>query len=596
MVKVKRIRSISIKLRLTKIISFSLILLICILEVFSINIGAYASAAQNYDKAQILRTLGVFKGTDKGFELDRAVYRVEGAVMLVRLLGKENYALEQKMNHPFFDVPIWANDYIGFMYQTELTKGTGPETYSSNNPMLANEYVTFILRALGYSDKDNDNDFNYKYSLEKAVEIGLLTEWEALELKNKPVFLRDDVVEVSYKALLAKLKGEDKTLIEKLVEDDKAVEEDTAILLGLYKKQEMSTEESIVNETGESAIKRAELTQYGYVVKDKNELTAVLKDRILELKSEFNLDIRNWDWKENDVDCFNVAMENARKEAENNTGIANLVSTWYWLSNTGDSMNVKITYSYTPEEYNLTNIKAHQIVSEIIKPGMTNYGKEKAIHDYIINNTVYDYENYINGTIPSYSHTSYGILVLGKGVCGGYSAAFKLLCHLAGLNCIIVQGQSYSSQGEEDHAWNIVEIDGCYYHIDVTFDDPVMPVGQDILNYYYFNLSDELISRNHKWKREDCPQCNNLQHNYYYLNNIFVNDMEEYVYKLKEAALKKEEKIEIMVKDFPISGYDIPDVGTLISETIIKTNIAKSYWYIVDNTMGIISIYNIEYN
>jgi hypothetical protein len=71
-----------------------------------------ASMIQHQPKAEALKELGLFKGSDKGFELERAPSRVEAMVMLVRLLGKEEEAKENNYEHPFTDVPEWANVHI----------------------------------------------------------------------------------------------------------------------------------------------------------------------------------------------------------------------------------------------------------------------------------------------------------------------------------------------------------------------------------------------------------------------------------------------------------------------------------------------------
>lgn len=66
------------------------------------------SAATHEENAIKLKSLGLFMGTDKGFELERAPTRTEALVLLLRLLGKENEAMMSSCAHPFNDVPTWA--------------------------------------------------------------------------------------------------------------------------------------------------------------------------------------------------------------------------------------------------------------------------------------------------------------------------------------------------------------------------------------------------------------------------------------------------------------------------------------------------------
>ena len=67
--------------------------------------------------------MGLFLGTDHGYELDRAATRVEGVVMLIRMLGEEEAALAYTGAQPFRDVPEWASKYVAYAYGMGYTKG-----------------------------------------------------------------------------------------------------------------------------------------------------------------------------------------------------------------------------------------------------------------------------------------------------------------------------------------------------------------------------------------------------------------------------------------------------------------------------------------
>lgn len=108
------------------------------------------------------------------------------------------------------------------------------------------------------------------------------------------------------------------------------------------------------------------------------------------------------------------------------------------------------------------NTKAKEIIEQIIKPGMSDIDKAKAIHDYIIRNTKYDYENWLNNTIPPVSYTAYGVLIKGMGVCQGYTEAFNLLAQLTDTSLLsyflitiastMTKGKLFSLNGLEFHA------------------------------------------------------------------------------------------------------------------------------------------------
>jgi transglutaminase/protease-like cytokinesis protein 3 len=153
--------------------------------------------------------------------------------------------------------------------------------------------------------------------------------------------------------------------------------------------------------------------------------------------------------------------------------------------------------------------KATQIISRIIKPRMSDLNKELAIHNYIVNNTVYDYDNYIKGTLSQESFTDYGVLVQGRAVCEGYAKAMFKLLNMAGVQCIVVKGIGNG----ESHAWNIVKINGNYTQVDATFDDPVTTSGENILSYNYFDISDSQMAKDHQWNSQKYPKCNTIQYN-----------------------------------------------------------------------------------
>ena len=187
---------------------------------------------QNETKAQTLKALGLFRGSNSGFELDREPNRVESGVMFVRLLGKEKEAEDMKYTHPFTDVPDWADNYIGYMYEKGYTKGIGNNLYGSYDLIQAESYITFILRALGYSD--SKGDFTWSNPFPKAMEIKLVNSEMVTSIQEK-VFLRDDLVGISYDALDVYLKDAESPLIEKLIVEN-AVPFETALEAGLVSK------------------------------------------------------------------------------------------------------------------------------------------------------------------------------------------------------------------------------------------------------------------------------------------------------------------------------------------------------------------------
>ncbi len=163
-------------------------------------------------KAAALKQLGLFKGvSETDFDLDRAPSRTEALIMLIRMLGKESEALSGSWRHPFTDVDSWADKYIGYGYEKGLTKGVSATKFGTGNAD-SDMYLTFMLRALNYSDASGDFAWNAPDTL--AMAVGILP--DGVDTVN---FLRGDAVLVSWAALEADLKGGVQTLAQKLLSE-----------------------------------------------------------------------------------------------------------------------------------------------------------------------------------------------------------------------------------------------------------------------------------------------------------------------------------------------------------------------------------------
>jgi hypothetical protein len=175
--------------------------------------------ASNYDStAKELQTMGLFNGSNAGFDLDRAPTRSEAAVMLVRLLGKESEAKTQfssgNISESFTDVADWAAPYVAWLQSKGLANGVSDSLFGANDSCSAQMFCTFVMRSLGYSDSAS-GDFTYDNALEYAEKLGV---FNTSYLKSD-TFLRDHAVAVAYQALATELKGTSTTLLSKLVAD-----------------------------------------------------------------------------------------------------------------------------------------------------------------------------------------------------------------------------------------------------------------------------------------------------------------------------------------------------------------------------------------
>ncbi|NLM46082.1 MAG: trypsin-like serine protease [Firmicutes bacterium] len=174
------------------------------------------SAAKYQEYAERLARINVFRGTGDGFDLEREPTRLEGLVMLVRLLGAEEEAGQiTKYTFPFDDVPKWGRGYVQYAYENGLAKGISKTKFGSNSLIDAKSYITFLLRALGYSDQHGD--FSWNEAIEFAFEKGIISESMYFELSSQP-FLRDQMAKTSFDALNAFVKDTETRLLDYLVQ------------------------------------------------------------------------------------------------------------------------------------------------------------------------------------------------------------------------------------------------------------------------------------------------------------------------------------------------------------------------------------------
>lgn len=187
--------------------------------VLSLPLAVPALAAepdQAEEAAWSLYHMGLFLGTGSDvqgfpqFSLDRSPTRAQGVTMLVRLIGKEAEAQETPWTAPFQDVPDWAKPYVGYAYANGLTNGRSEIRFDPDTPISASEYLTFVLRALGY---DSQTDFAWDSAWTLSDRLGFT---DGSYNAGTRSFTRGDVAVISAAALDAKEKGSDRTLRESL--------------------------------------------------------------------------------------------------------------------------------------------------------------------------------------------------------------------------------------------------------------------------------------------------------------------------------------------------------------------------------------------
>jgi putative cell wall-binding protein/transglutaminase-like putative cysteine protease len=194
---------------------------------------------------------------------------------------------------------------------------------------------------------------------------------------------------------------------------------------------------------------------------------------------------------------------------------------------------LNITFNYTGTNENMISkretvaSKVNEIVNSVTNATMTDYQKELALHDYLVNNCHYNYDVAEGIDVKKENnpdiYTAYGVLINGDAVCEGYADAMYRLLKAVGIDSMMVVGTVSSDGGVSygDHAWNIVKIGGQYYQLDPTWDDPTYfsgpnePIpGYNDPTHDYFNVTDDFLSQNHTWDKSQYPICNSTEYAY----------------------------------------------------------------------------------
>lgn len=200
-------------------------------------------------------------------------------------------------------------------------------------------------------------------------------------------------------------------------------------------------------------------------------------------------------------------------------------------------LDKSLTNSYLAEDESENTeiaIIVDNFLNNYIRPDMTDFEKEMQIIKYLVETVTYD-ESAISddafyniSSKVSDTYKAYGALVKHSAVCSGYAKAFDLLAKKAHLSSTIVTGTATNSMGiTESHAWNQIYLDGDWYNVDVTWEDPITNInlGFNKLLNKYINRTDAEFSINHV--RENGNICTGTKYGEkvvaYYLSTGTVN-------------------------------------------------------------------------
>ncbi|GGG63102.1 transglutaminase domain-containing protein [Paenibacillus radicis (ex Gao et al. 2016)] len=176
----------------------------------------------------------------------------------------------------------------------------------------------------------------------------------------------------------------------------------------------------------------------------------------------------------------------------------------YTIRSWGDRSTIKIEARYreTPEQTAQVDETVKHALAELLTPSMNDHQKVKVIHDWIV--TRLDYDQSLT------RYTAYEALATGKAVCQGYSLLGYKMLKEAGIPVLIAEGTVKTG----DHAWNMVQLDGQWYHLDLTWDDPVVQGAEQTgsassrmqpIRYTYYLKTDKEMKADHDWVKSYPP-------------------------------------------------------------------------------------------
>lgn len=512
--------------------------------VFAFLMINLTSLAKTSPEADYLNAVGLLRGSESGLALSSSLSRQEAAVMVVRLLGAEAHAIEKNYDHPFTDVDGWASPYVGYLLAQGLTSGISKTEFGAKLPLTQAQYLTFILRGLGYDD--GAGEFQWEESYKKAKSIGM----QVTDLTGLP-FTRDHMAQATYQALSMKVLSDQISLKAKLIRQD------------------------VLNPMVETADKiyQYEVAGLSYRPVSQKQLINELVIALYSMANNYEADISRMSGPD-----VPTALKEATKLLSLVPGYSSVLA-GYQVNYSTSKIKVSFTYNNTKDEIDQAKEKARRLVAKLINPAMSDFEKELILHDYLVDFISYDENPPALGS----TYTIYGGLTEGEAVCHGYAEAMQVMGYLAGLDIRLVLGDAYVNGKKIGHAWNMITIDGKNYHLDTTWDDPLMPSGQEVVSHTYFNVSDGVMMKDHQWDLKSYPIADATTYNYYVYNKMTVYGLAGLKDRLQRGFDLNEGTITVKVLGPEIS---LQDVSTVISSCYGYGRIT----YRLDGTTNVVTV------
>lgn len=225
------------------------------------------------------------------------------------------------------------------------------------------------------------------------------------------------------------------------------------------------------------------------VVTNLNDLQQIIYEEMQNFTTTFQVQ-----YKGNTKELDSKTMMNLliKAKEKDNYLLGTVISYGFNLKGYENDVTLTINLGYTTnaEQEAFVKSEVKRLVAELITPSMSDVEKVKVINEYIVKKTTY------SDNTQASPHAAYTILTEGKGVCQAYATLAYMMLTEAGMEAHYVTGFA-----REPHAWNLVKVDGQWYHLDPTWNDPTFVTSfqglAEYISYDYFLISDSVISQDH---------------------------------------------------------------------------------------------------
>ena len=211
----------------------------------------------------------------------------------------------------------------------------------------------------------------------------------------------------------------------------------------------------------------------------------------------------------------------------------------------------------TEDELALYDV-AVEWLANYITEDMTDYEKCEVIYNYLSGNVLYSYD-LLNALNTSYTFdrgiTAYGAMIDNLTICQGYADAFDMLTSMLGMECIQIFGYG----DNEPHNWNMIQLDGNWYHVDCTYGN-AFGMADNRCSKAYFFASDKQIQKDHRWNRDDVNAAEDDSLYYYTYHDLYVTSQEELEAKVGDVVRAGEQA------DVYIENFTMPEIKTYVQD------------------------------